>query len=228
MACLLIVIFTVALSGGKNAQAGQIVAPSGDFSVKVKSIKELRDERVIHQAYDYSCGSAAVATLLTHSYDIPTDEQSVFQAMYKVGNQEHIRKVGFSLLDIKKFLASEGYRADGYKLTIQQLQSLDLPSLTLISPGGYNHFIVIRGIDNGAVIVADSQLGLRRIPLDEFEAIWNKVVFVIRDNVAKGRAHFNDSADLKALPRSPISRGRTHNHNALSSFTINHPTFHEH
>lgn len=229
ISCLL-VLFLAATSGGQNAQAGEITPPSGNFTVKIKSMKELRDERVIHQAYDFSCGSAAVATLLTHSYDTATNEQTVFKAMYDVGNQEHIRKVGFSLLDIKKYLASRGYHADGYKLSMKQLMSLDVPSLTLISPGGYNHFVVIRGFDNGAVIVADSQLGLRRIPLDDFEPIWNKIVFVIRDNTAKGRSHFNDAADLKALPRSPVSKSKTasYDYNGLSSLTINLPTFHEH
>lgn len=216
------------IGGGHGACAGQIMPVSGDFTVRVKSIKELRDERVIRQSYDFSCGSAAVATLLTHSYDVPTDEQSVFKAMYEVGDKAHIRKVGFSLLDIKKYLHSRGYQADGYKLNLKQLMSLNVPSLTLISPGGYNHFVVVRGFDNGSVIVADSQLGLRRMPVDDFESIWNKVVFVIRDDVSKGRSHFNDEADLRALPRSPISRGRTYDYQGLSSFTLNLPTFHEH
>lgn len=229
ISCLLVFFFAVT-SGGANVQAGEITPPSGNFTVKIKSIKELREARVIHQAYDFSCGSAAVATLLSHSYDTPTSEETAFKAMYDIGDQEHIRKVGFSLLDIKKYLSSRGYHADGYKLTIKQMQSLDVPSLTLISPGGYNHFVVIRGLDNGSVIVADSQLGLRRIPLDDFEAIWNKIVFVIRDNVTKGRAHFNEVADMKALPRSPISHNRnsSYDYDGLSSLTINLPTFHEH
>lgn len=226
----LLALLMAVICGGLNAQAGEITPPSGNFVAKIKSMKELRDERVIHQAYDFSCGSAAVATLLTHSYDIPTNEQTVFKAMYDVGDQEHIRKVGFSLLDIKKYLASRGYHADGYKLSMKQLTSLNVPALTLISPGGYNHFVVIRGFDNGAAIVADSQLGLRRIPLDEFESIWNKIVFVMRDNVTKGRSHFNDIADLKALPHSPISQTRisSNDYNGLSSLTLNLPTFHEH
>lgn len=226
-ACVLGLCLAV-IGGWHEVRAGEIMPASESFRVKVKSIKELREERVIHQSYDFSCGSAAVATLLSHSYDAPTDEQSVFKAMYEVGDQDHIRKVGFSLLDIKKYLASKGYQADGYKLSLKQLMALNVPSLTLISPGGYNHFVVIRGFDNGAFIVADSQLGLRRIQVDDFESIWNKIVFVLHDDVAKASSHFNDEADLKALPRSPISKGRAYDNRGLSSFTLNLPTFHEH
>jgi predicted double-glycine peptidase len=48
------------------------------YSVPVTSLKEARFLRTIHQRFDFSCGSAAVATLLTYQYGYPVTEQAVF------------------------------------------------------------------------------------------------------------------------------------------------------
>src|SRR3546814_13412897 len=56
---------------------------------------------VIRQRYDFSCGSAALATLLTYHYGAPTSEAMPFRAMWEKGDREAIRKVGFSMLDMR-------------------------------------------------------------------------------------------------------------------------------
>ncbi|MBA2352846.1 MAG: hypothetical protein H0V78_13985, partial [Burkholderiales bacterium] len=65
------------------------------FSVKVTSLKEARYQSTIRQQYDYSCGSAALATLLTHHYGDPVTERMVFDSMYDNGIKEKIRREGF-------------------------------------------------------------------------------------------------------------------------------------
>ena len=57
------------LLAGSVAEAGslEIVGQAGGtFSVKVLSLKELRLRAVVLQQYDFSCGSAALATLLSY------------------------------------------------------------------------------------------------------------------------------------------------------------------
>lgn len=60
------------------------------FDVPVMSIREARFQRTLHQQYDFSCGSAAVATLLSHHYADPVTEQFVFEQMYLHGDQQKI------------------------------------------------------------------------------------------------------------------------------------------
>ena len=87
-------------------QAGAVELPAiggSRFTVPVASIKQIRFQSTLHQQYDFSCGSAAVATLLTHHYAHPVSEQFVFEQMFARGDQQKIRKEGFSLLDIKRF-----------------------------------------------------------------------------------------------------------------------------
>ena len=58
-------------SGAAPARAGDVLLPGAGtlFQVPVKSMNEIRFQSVVPQRYDFSCGSAAVATLLTYHYD---------------------------------------------------------------------------------------------------------------------------------------------------------------
>jgi uncharacterized protein len=101
---------------------GPLVAQTNAYeslTFPVHTLRELKLMRAFsrtwHQQYDFSCGSAAVATLLTFQYDRPIDETTVFKEMYAVGDQAQIRAKGFSLLDMKRFLESRGYTADEFR-----------------------------------------------------------------------------------------------------------------
>jgi hypothetical protein len=71
-AALSLIVFS-ALFLAPNAQAGAVWLPGigGGDNVLVKSMKERKFEQVVRQQYDFSCGSAALATLLTYHYENP-------------------------------------------------------------------------------------------------------------------------------------------------------------
>ena len=50
-----------------------------NYRVRVVSLKQARFKTTIQQQYDFSCGSAAVATLLTYQYGYKINEETVFQ-----------------------------------------------------------------------------------------------------------------------------------------------------
>ncbi len=223
---LAILVTVCALMMSLDVQAGEIdVLNSAD--VHVASMKELREARVVKQNYDFSCGAAAVATLLTYSYEVPTTEREAFDTMWAVGDQDHIKQYGFSLLDMQKYLASRGYEAVGYKLSMEKLRRLHVPAIALISPHGYNHFVVLRGWRNNAAIIADPRLGLRRMPAEDFQGIWNGVVFLLKNEANMGKSHYNDPQDFKLIPRSIVSDGMFYTHEDLSNTLINIPLFND-
>lgn len=80
-------------------------------------MEDLRYATVVRQRYDFSCGSAALATLLRYHYALDATEESVFRGMWSNGDREQIKRVGFSLLDVKGFLAAHNLRANGYKVS---------------------------------------------------------------------------------------------------------------
>src|ERR1700710_2401501 len=74
---------------------------TGEYHVHVASMLARKFGTVIRQQYDFSCGSAALATVLHYHYGLPRGETDVFAGMWQDGDQANIRKVGFSLLDMK-------------------------------------------------------------------------------------------------------------------------------
>src|SRR5215468_2956468 len=119
----------ILLAGGAaTAAAGTLdYTLTGDFKVNVVSMREARFQTIILQKYDYSCGSAALASLLTYHYGRPTTEEEVFKAMFAAGDQDKIQREGFSLLDMKAHLARQGLIADGFKVNLDRLAQLAVP-----------------------------------------------------------------------------------------------------
>jgi predicted double-glycine peptidase len=178
----------------------------GRFTVPVASMKEIKFEATLRQQYDFSCGSAAVATLLTHHYGRPVSEQFVFERMFARGDQLKIRKEGFSLLDMKRFLATQGYSADGFQLPLQKLIDAQLPAIVLVAEKGYHHFVVVKGAADGRILVGDPASGTRALTRAAFEQVWsNKLLFVIHGS--KEAPAFNRAADWRAAPAAPLASG---------------------
>lgn len=172
----------------------------------VASIKEMRFQSTLRQQYDFSCGSAALATLLTHHYNFRVSEQQVFQHMFMRGDQTKIRKEGFSMLDMQRYLAANGFKADGFQLPLQKLVEAKLPAIVLLSEHGYHHFVVIKGVTGDRVLVGDPSAGTRAFTREAFEAAWpSKLLFVIHG--APGSPRFNTPRDWVVAPQAPLTQG---------------------
>src|SRR5699024_7523926 len=140
---------------------------------------------------------------LTYQYHDPVDEKAVFWAMWVNGDQAKIRRMGFSLLDIKRFLASRGYVANGYKVPLKKLKQTRVPAIALISDHGYNHYVVVNGIRNDRVLVGDPSRGARSIALDSFRKLMSSpILFVITSN--REQAVFNGRSDWATRPLAPL------------------------
>jgi predicted double-glycine peptidase len=182
------------------------LASGARFSVPIASMKELRYKATVHQQFDFSCGSAALATLLSHHYGYPISEQEAFKAMFLSGDQAKIRREGFSLLDMQRFLASRGFKADGFQLPLEKLIDARLPAIVLVSEKGYHHFVVIKGAEDGRILLGDPSSGTRAVTRAHFEALWvNRLLFVIHGTPNK--PGFNQLADWRAAPRAPLGDG---------------------
>jgi len=210
----------VALAGGAAAvSAGELdYTLTGDFKVHVVSMREARFQTIILQKFDYSCGSAALASLLTYHYDRPTTEDAVFKTMFDTGDQDKIKQEGFSLLDMKVHLARQGLVADGYKMTLDRLEKLGVPVITLINTGGYRHFVVIKGIRGDDVVIGDPAQGVIIVPREKFEPVWSGVVLVIKNEASRGKDHFNLAQDWHVRQKAPFGTALTRD--SLANFTL--------
>jgi len=179
---------------------------SGDVTMAVTSIRQARLAGTLLQQYDFSCGSAAIATLLTHHYGLPVSERVVFEYMYRHGDQEKIKREGFSLLDMKKFLKSQGFEADGFEQPLDKLVESRVPAIVLINENGYHHFVVVKGLRGDRVLIGDPANGTRAMSRSSFEAKWkSRLLFVIHNRM--DTAQFNLAADWRAAPQAPLAAG---------------------
>lgn len=202
------------------ARAGMVEIPgagSGSFNVKTMSMKERQFRYTERQQYDFSCGSAALSTLLTHHYGDPVKEEAVYVTMWEKGDQAKIRKEGFSMLDMKRFLESRGYAADGYSSSLEKLGKVGIPAIVLIRDGAYNHFVVVKGVRNGQIAFGDPAQGARVMDQAQFERMMiNRILFVI--NGRNSKAVFNDPKDWKVREKAPV--GMASGPNDLANVTL--------
>jgi len=183
------------------------VAPAsgGAYQLNVVNWRDMPFQTVIRQAYDFSCGSAALATLLRFHYGQPVDEATVFRAMWAAGDQAAIRRHGFSLADMKRYLAQRGLGSDGYRVTFERYALARTPAIAVIQRGGYKHFVVIKSVRDGEVLVGDPAIGLHAYPIAEFKKVWDGLVFVIHDPTATPGAHgFDDHREWARITPSPL------------------------
>lgn len=203
----LLLVAAVLAASPAAALAGSVALPDGvgnTYSVPVTSVKEARFQTTLKQQYDYSCGSAALAALLTFHYQYQVSEQTVFQKMYNRGDQDKIRQVGFSLLDMKRFLEAIGYQADGIRGSLETLVDLGVPAIVLINDKGYRHFVVLKGVTADRVLIGDPATGTRSLRRDEFEPMWNGILFVIKDQTQVARRFFNQEEEWRLTSSAPV------------------------
>ena len=179
--------------------------PGGGFTVGMGTMLDRRFYSVIRQRYDFSCGSAALATLMRYHYGIPVDEAAAFSGMWEKGDQDAIRASGFSLLDMKRYLAAHALETQAFRVTLDQIAKTGVPGIALTVTRGYRHFVVIKGVTAQHVLVGDPSRGLQRYQRAEFEKVWDGLFFVITSAREVGQASFNRRAQWASVANAPVN-----------------------
>ena len=177
----------------------QIPGGGGYINVKRATMVDLKFKNVVRQRFDLSCGSAALATLLRYFYGLKVTEKQLIDEMVQHGDKTKIRKLGFSMLELKKYGDRHGFVVRGFKVkSVESLLKLKIPVITLITTRGYGHFVVLKGAKNGRVYVADPAFGNRSKTFDEFRKEWSKVILVFVSRTHTARNRFRLTAGLSA------------------------------
>lgn len=152
--------------------------------VQIKPALEDQFRGIVRQAYDYSCGSAALTTLLNGYVGTKLNEQQTMSGLLRYGEYERIiERRSFSLLDMKRFVAALGMESGGYRGEFSDLVKQGQPAIVPISYAGFKHFVVYKAYKNGRVYVADPALGNISFDEERFKEVWeNNTLFLI--NVA--------------------------------------------
>ncbi|SFM50791.1 C39 family peptidase [Marinobacter zhejiangensis] len=161
----------------------QAIAPDIEVrtDVRVEPLVEQRYRNIVRQAYDYSCGSAALTTVLAYYLGRNLGERQVMEGLLHYGESERIvERRAFSMLDMKRLVTALGYPSGGFRATIDDLLDLDHPAIVPIHHAGFKHFVVLRAIRDGRVYLADPSVGNISFTLSQFEEKWDdNVLFIV-------------------------------------------------
>lgn len=197
------IAFALASGTAIAADVGNLAPGLGKVQLPVKSMRELRFQNMVAQERDFSCGAAALATILQYVYQRPVRESEMIAALLQHSSPDIVRERGFSMLDMKNHVETIGLRGRGYKLDGNGLLAVKIPVIALQNINGYAHFVVIKRVaaDTGTVYIADPILGNRQMPLADFVPTWNGIVFaVVGEQVAQNNI-LSMSAQPLALSR---------------------------
>ena len=158
---------------------GNMMPGGGVIHKKIISMRERRYLNLIPQQNNFICVAAALATILKYAYDQDITERKVLLDLFKIGDPELIRKKGFSLLDMKRYVQSIGMRGRGYQMSANKLEEIKVPTIVLMDLKGYKHFVVLKKVIGNQVYIADPTLGNKIYDLKDFAAMWNGVIFAV-------------------------------------------------
>ena len=191
----------LALASGRAAVCAQLL-PIPGLAVQsgLSGMRALRYTGMVAQQRDFSCGAAALTTLLDDGYGFDFSEAQTIAAMMRVvAHPAEVLKSGFSMLDMKAFVETLGLHAVGFEVNMAAMRRLRIPVIVLLEVDGYSHFVVVKKVDRDLVFISDPALGNRALDVDVFARSWQGLVLAVvgrpflvdspllRDNVSRAR-----------------------------------------
>lgn len=138
---------------------------------KPLSYVDLKYAATVRQRFDFSCGAATLATMLTHYWGRDTSELevlAVLRSRYPGEDWAAMEKRGFSIDDLIWAAGRFGFKAQGAELPATELEKADGPLIVHLNKGKFEHFSVLRTVKQGTAYLSDPVLGAVSMPLAEF------------------------------------------------------------
>ncbi|EDP6887251.1 peptidase C39 [Campylobacter upsaliensis] len=138
----------------------------------VKSYQEIKNEKVIRQNYEESCGAASLATLINILDDSNLTELDLLKAMG--GQQLYTDMVSFA--DLNDAVKKLGFQSKSYKIDRKILESImSVPILVKIEDDPrFPHFVVIINHKGNYLQILDPSYGEYISSKREFYSVWDR------------------------------------------------------
>lgn len=138
----------------------------------VKSYQELKNERVVRQNYEESCGASSLATLINILDDKKLSELDLLKTME--GQELYTDMVSFA--DLSEMVKKLGYESRSYKINKEVLDKLiNIPILVKIEDDPrFPHFVVIINHKGSYLQVLDPSHGEYISSKSQFFSVWDR------------------------------------------------------
>ena len=166
------------------------------------SYRELRYEGVVGQTEWFTCGPAALSTLLSKYYGLENaSEGELLELSVKAmeGADSNIEESGVTALALMHVANAQGVAAKGFSVTMDELktyfESNGLPLLIHVTKPEL-HYVIAVGIVNDQIVLADPSFGRKIIPFSSlvYEKGFSGVVLVTSASAAANE-HAKDVQD---------------------------------
>lgn len=124
-----------------------------------QSWQQRRFSNVVRQVLEFSCGSASLATLLTHYLGRPTGEAEVIGMLMRryptEAEWQRKQQTGFSFEDLIFAAGQLGFAAQAARIEVRELPRIAGPVIIHLDKGEWQHFSVLRASRDGFHYLAD-------------------------------------------------------------------------
>ncbi len=172
-------IASAVAAADEPSRSTMIIPGAGIVTLQTSNVHDEKFVNIVRQTTDYSCGAAAVATILRYAYNQPATEADTIRGLLFVSDPATVKDRGFSLLDIKHYVQSLGFVGTGYHLPVESLYAVKVPTIVLLTVDNFQHFVVLKKATPDYVYLADPMLGNRRVDTQTFAKAWNGIMFVV-------------------------------------------------
>lgn len=156
--------------------------PDHIFNRSVVTYKDLKTRNVVMQQRDYSCGAAALATLMRYYWGDNVAEIDILKEIEAMLTADELRdrvQNGLSIADLRRTAVKFGYQSAIGTMKVDKLRESKVPVIVAIEQNKYNHFVVVRGFRGDFIFLADPILGNVRMPASEFADLWIKNTLLV-------------------------------------------------
>ncbi len=138
----------------------------------VRSYQEIKNQRVIRQSYEESCGASSLATLLNILNQSNFTELEILKTM----SESKLNTDMVSFTDLKAAVQKLGFKANSYSLDREILNQLvKIPMLVKIeNDPRFPHFVVIINHKGNYLQIFDPNYGEYISSKKEFYSIWDR------------------------------------------------------
>lgn len=135
--------------------------------------------KVYLQKQQNDCGISVIKSVYEHLFKKELKDNTINQVIGYTPN-------GMSIYDLEIAAQNFNIQLESYKVSIEELKKLNYRDffITLIKNQFGNHFVICK-IKNTYVELYDSGMGQNKIPIDEFERIYDNVFIVFSKSIIK-------------------------------------------
>lgn len=139
---------------------------------RVKSYHEIRNETIVRQTYEESCGAASLATLINL---LDSKNISELDVLKQMSQKKELYTNMVSFAQLKKTLDTLQYESRGYKLDRKVFEKLEIPIIVKIeNDPKFPHFVVAINHRGDFITILDPSFGKYVSTKNEFYSVWDK------------------------------------------------------